>query len=275
MAGKIFGLNLENTNPNIDVVKKPARVAIFALASDYGCQLQITNVEEHLLDVLGMFELVYWQLASSEEMPDDYDVAIVEGAVCTAEDEQLLRRIRLTADVVIAIGACAITGGIPGMATDGQKARIEDVYGSVPQPSVGFQAPRPISDFVDVDFEVAGCPIEPLEFVSVLQRALLGSKPRDHHSTLCGSCRLNENECFIQDGTLCMGLVTRTGCDARCVADGRPCSGCRGLADAANVPSARAIVEAAGLDLSEFDRRLELFNAAGMAVQAAAGEGED
>ena len=221
MQEKIFGLNLANTNPNIDIQKQPARVAIFGLASDYGCQLQITNVEEHLLDILGMFDLVYWQLVSSEQLPTEYDIAVVEGAVCTEEDAALAREIRNTARVVIAIGACAVTGGIPGMASKDPKKRLEDVYGKIPFTATASERPRALSDVIDVDFVVPGCPIESLDFVAVLQRALLGGKPTTTQTTLCGSCRLNENTCFIQEGTLCLGLVTRAGCGARCVAEGR------------------------------------------------------
>lgn len=260
MQERIFGLNLANVNPTMDIEKQPARVAIFGLASDYGCQLQITNVEDHLLDILGMFDLVYWQLASSGEVPDEYDIAIVEGAVCTAEDVELIKEIRSKAQVVIAIGACAVTGGIPGMATDGQQQRLEEVYGQIPQPASRFEAPHPLSDIIDVDFIVPGCPIESLDFVAVLQRALLGGMPRTQQRTLCGSCRLRENECFIQRGTLCMGLVTRAGCDARCVAEGRPCNGCRGLSEQANIDSARKIIGDAGIDPASFDKGLEVFS---------------
>ncbi len=41
------------------------RVVVVGLASCFGCQLQITNDEAHLLDVLGQIDLQYWQLASS------------------------------------------------------------------------------------------------------------------------------------------------------------------------------------------------------------------
>ena len=60
---------------------QPPRVVVVGLASCFGCQLQITNVEEHLLDVLGQIDLRYWQLTSSEPMPEAFDVAVIEGAV--------------------------------------------------------------------------------------------------------------------------------------------------------------------------------------------------
>lgn len=40
------------------------RVVVVGLASDFGCQVQMTNIEDHLLDVLGLIDLAYWQLAS-------------------------------------------------------------------------------------------------------------------------------------------------------------------------------------------------------------------
>lgn len=69
------------------------RVVVVGLASCFGCQLQITNVEEHLTDVLGQIDLRYWQLASSEPMPEEFDVAVIEGAVTTEESEATVRKL--------------------------------------------------------------------------------------------------------------------------------------------------------------------------------------
>ena len=91
-----------------------SRVVVVGLASCFGCQLQITNVEEHLTDVLGQIDLRYWQLASSEPMPEEFDVAVIEGAVTTEESEATVRKLRERAKCVIALGACAATAGIPG-----------------------------------------------------------------------------------------------------------------------------------------------------------------
>ena len=62
------------------------RVVVLGLASCFGCQLQITNAESHLLDIVGQIDLRYWQLASSAPEPEgDVDVVVVEGAVTTEE----------------------------------------------------------------------------------------------------------------------------------------------------------------------------------------------
>ena len=98
--------------------ERPAapRVVVVGLASCFGCQLQITNAEPYLLDVLGQIDLRYWQLASSDPMPEEFDVAVIEGAATTAEAIETLKAVRKKASAVIAVGACATTAGIPGMA---------------------------------------------------------------------------------------------------------------------------------------------------------------
>lgn len=243
------------------------RVVVVGLASCFGCQLQITNAEAHLMGVLGQMDLRYWQLASSDPMPEEFDVAIVEGAVTTEEAEATVRSLRERARVLIAIGACATTAGIPGMAAEGFIERPGEVYGRVPSACGGMIAPRAVSGVVKVDYEVRCCPIDPYDFIDVLQRALYGSNKAFRTGTLCGSCKRNETSCFFTKGTLCLGLVTQTGCDARCVNLGRPCNGCRGLSPDANLEAARAACRAAGIAVSDFDGALELFNRTNPALQ--------
>ncbi|MEG0759088.1 MAG: NADH:ubiquinone oxidoreductase, partial [Raoultibacter sp.] len=60
--------------------------------------------------------------------------------------------------------------------------------------------------------------------------------------------------------TLCLGLVTLAGCNARCVNLGRPCNGCRGISPDANMESARESVERYGVSVADFDKALEMFN---------------
>ena len=239
------------------------RVAIIGLASDFGCQVQMTNMEDHLLDVLGLFELSYWQLASSGHMPEEYDVAVIEGAVTTAEHVETLRKARETAGVVIEIGSCAITGGIPALAgvTD-YESHYGVVYGDGAAVARGRQKPLPVSAVIDIDYHVPGCPIDPAEFVTVLARAIGGLKDALPEDPMCAICKTRENVCFLDRGVACLGLVTRTGCGARCVSLDRACTGCRGISPEANIPAARAVYEAKGLDPRELDRLFDLYNAA-------------
>ena len=240
---------------------KPARVVVIGLASCFGCQLQITNVERHLLDILGQVDLRSWQLTSSDPRPEEFDVAVVEGAVTTEEAAETLRAVRAKARWVIAIGACAVTGGIPAMAAPGFEERAAAVYGeAAPEACGALRAPAPVGSVIAVDYEVRCCPIDPLDFADTLQRVLRGSNKSVPTSTLCGECKRNERGCFYGRETLCLGLVTRAGCGARCPDLGRPCNGCAGLSPDANVASARAVASRSGVDPDRLDKALELFN---------------
>lgn len=240
------------------------RVVIMSLASDFGCQVQISNIEDKLLEVLGQFDLTYWQLVARGEMPSEYDVIIVEGAVTTQEHVDFLEKARETAAVVMTVGACAQTAGVVGIATldGGIESKSKDVYGKATPETMGDRiTPRPVKAVIEVDYEVPGCPIDCEEFVHVLQKALLGVSAPVPSETMCGSCRINETECFFDRGEVCLGLVTAAGCGARCVALDRPCKGCRGLASSANLAYAAEILGLRRLDPKDMDNAIELFNA--------------
>ena len=87
------------------------RVAIFDFAGCEGDQLQIVNLEEQLLGLLGHIEVVSWR-EGMKEHTDTYDIALIEGSCTRKSDEERLKKIRANAKVVIAIGACATIGGI-------------------------------------------------------------------------------------------------------------------------------------------------------------------
>lgn len=261
-----------NENTMFADTKRAPRVVVIGLASCFGCQINITNIERHLMDVLGQIYLGYWQLTSSDPMPDAFDVAVIEGAVTTEEAVETVRAARERAKAVIAIGACAVTGGIPGIAFDNFEARVGEVYGSAAPRACGDQiAPRPVSDVIDVDYEIRCCPIDPFDFVRVLDAALYGSNSLPATSALCGECSRNEKGCFYKQGTMCLGLVTRSGCGAKCPALGRPCNGCAGLSPDSNVEAARYVVHKNGLEVARFNDALEMFNT----VALAAAEGEE
>lgn len=237
------------------------RVAVISLASDFGCQVQITNIDPGLLQVLGLIDLRYWQLTSSGHMPDEYDVAVIEGAVTTEGHIELLQQVREKASIVVAIGSCAVTGGIPALAGSIDEAcRFAAVYGEDATVTPGLCSPVAISRYIDVDYIVPGCPIDTTEFLAVLGRAIKGLSNGMPEQPLCASCKTHGNECFMQQGVLCLGMVTRSGCDAKCTTLGRSCTGCRGLAPDANLASAQKVYAAFGHDFEEVVAAMDLYN---------------
>jgi len=240
------------------------RAVILSLASDFGCQVQISNHTE-LLDMLSTFELGYWQFVSSGEMPAQYDVAIIEGAVTTDEHSELLREVRATASCVIAVGACAVTGGVPALASKRDlDAQLKGVYGDdASRVAPGARTPAPVRDYIDVDFSIPGCPINPDELSRVLQRALRSLTDNPQRQSMCGDCKVAENTCFWAEGIVCLGIIARSGCGAMCVSRGRECSACRGIAQDANVESAYEFAGKFGCDKECFNTLIDIYNAAG------------
>ncbi|MFH1006031.1 MAG: NADH:ubiquinone oxidoreductase, partial [Candidatus Latescibacterota bacterium] len=90
------------------------KVAFFDFAGCEGCQLTVLNLEKELLGVLDHIDIVEFREAMTETS-DEYDIAFVEGSITRESDIPRLSKIRETASVVVALGACAATGGINAM----------------------------------------------------------------------------------------------------------------------------------------------------------------
>ena len=65
------------------------RVAFFDFASCEGCQLQVVNLEEKVLDLIDIVQVVAFREAMKEHS-DEYDIAFVEGSIMRPMDEERL-----------------------------------------------------------------------------------------------------------------------------------------------------------------------------------------
>jgi F420-non-reducing hydrogenase small subunit len=125
----------------------------------------------------------------------------------------------------------------------------------------------PLNQVVPVDFFLPGCPPTPKLVEQALRMLLdgpippLGSILADSKA-LCDTCprrptlagritikrfkRLHEGEwdpgiCFLTQHLICMGPVTRGGCEARCINGNMPCRGCFGPTDGVQDQGAKAV----------------------------------
>lgn len=204
------------------------KVAFFDFSCCEGCQLQVANFGEELLEILKHVELVEFREVMSEKS-DQYDVAVIEGSITTPHGIKRVKKIRDIAKVVIAYGSCATLGGINGMKN---KFDLEEIKEYVYKEGAKFFdtiKTHPVHQIVKVDYFVHGCPVYQPEFVEVLKAALAGIpyNPPDH--AVCVQCKLNENECMYDKGITCLGPITRAGCNSWCINNGNICYGCRGM----------------------------------------------
>ena len=238
-------------------LEKP-KVGVFGLTGCEGCQLQISNKEETLGDLLSLIEVRNFRLISSDKH-DDYDIAFVEGSVTREDEVERLKKIRKQAKVLVAMGACACLGGVHNLRSRFPLAEASEVvYGDYPIESGPV---RRVSDVVPVDIELPGCPINKSEFEWLVRYLTLGLEPQFPQYPVCVECKQRLNTCVLDMGILCMGPVTRGGCDAICPRNHFGCWGCRGPAEEANYESLVQILRDHGFSDREIAERAAFFNA--------------
>jgi coenzyme F420-reducing hydrogenase gamma subunit len=238
------------------------KVAFFDLASCEGCQLQVANLGEALLDVLGLVDLVEFREIMSESWAGQYDIAFVEGSVVNKESEERLLQIRNRCNLLVAYGSCATIGGINGMKNcrplkESQTAVYGDKSDWFPVTET-----RALHQLVQVDYFIHGCPIHPDEFLKVLKSALAGLPYLVPDYAVCVECTFNENVCMYDKGVTCLGPVTRAGCNSWCVNNGNVCYGCRGLVSNPNRAGAEEVLKSYNLDAQLIVNKMLMYNAA-------------
>lgn len=242
------------------------RVAFFDFASCEGCQLQVANLEETLLDVLALVDVVSFREVMKEHS-DDYDIALVEGSVARPMDEDRLRQIRERAKVLIAFGACAHLGGVQRLGNRWSPAENKRVvYDGADGRDIGDDNPffarprhRAVEEIVPVDAVIPGCPINRDEFARVLVALLTGKKPPIPDYPVCVECKKKENVCLFTVGKVCMGPVTRAGCGAVCPTFGNECEACRGYISHPHEQAQTDVLQKYGLTPDEILSRKTLF----------------
>lgn len=190
------------------------------------------------LDIFPQFlertEITSFPFISDKKNLIKSDIALVEGCVSKESQIETLKNIRKNSTKLCALGTCAAFGGILGLS---KKKRF-----------------YPISNFVEVDFVIPGCP-PPINLLGNALMNLTENKPIAlPEKNMCYSCPLkgdmkdnlntqisrlfpsnleinsedDKQICFLKRGILCLGPTTRDGCDHQCIERGIPCEGCLG-----------------------------------------------
>jgi F420-non-reducing hydrogenase small subunit len=216
--------------------------AVLQLSGCAGCEVSLLNANEWI----NKYKLVYMPLViSTHDMPE-VEILLVTGGVRTDADLYNLRRSVGKASQVLAVGTCAISGGVASL---GNRDDVRDLFlTQAERRHVPRLLPkcRPIDSVVTINRYLPGCPPTPELFMA----ALFGSPEYRIKHIVCKECgrkkrkdvrptsltgfqrgHLDERLCLINQGYLCVGSSTRGGCTAPCPRAGHPCVGCRGPSD--------------------------------------------
>jgi sulfhydrogenase subunit delta len=177
--------------------------------------------------------------------------------VTTPHEAERIKEIRAQSKILIAIGACATSGGIQALrnfADADEYARA--VY---PHPEYLHFLPKatPISEHVKVDLELWGCPVSKAELLEAVTALLQNRKPNLPQHSVCLECKRQGTVCvMVAKNMPCLGPATRSGCGAICPSCGRGCYGCFGPQPGMDVNTLIPALQAAEKDAGEAVRLL-------------------
>lgn len=240
-------------------MKKP-KIAFFDFACCEGCQLQVANMGEGVLDVLSAFDVVEWREVMSEKWDKKYDVAIIEGSITDSHAVERIKKVRKRANILISYGSCATIGGVNGMKNNFE---LDDIRKYVYGESYKFfptEFTKAVHQVVKVDYFVNGCPVYIPEFVAVLKAILQGIPYYVPDYAVCVECKLNENVCMYARGITCLGPLTRAGCNSWCINNGNICYGCRGMVSNPNEKSAQEILSRYNIPVELIMNKMNMYN---------------
>ena len=156
-------------------------LGVFSFTCCAGCEFSILFLDS-IIDILTKFDVQHFHLIKEKNREAKFDLAVVEGAITTKREIEKLKRIRRDSKFVLAIGACANTGGIPQLKNvPGKKEKRKYVYSqAMLKDSID---PQPISKFIKVDYGLQGCPIVKKQFEKFAKEYLKKYSPTSRVSS--------------------------------------------------------------------------------------------
>ena len=185
-------------------------------ASCGGCEIAVLDIQEKILDVAGAFDIVFWPVAMDFKYADvramadqSIDLCLFNGAIRNSENEEIAHLLRKKSKTLVAFGACAHQGSIPGLANlTTKEAILKWVYRESPStvPADGGAYPvthtvmpegeiaipemwetvKALDQVIEVDYYIPGCPPVPTQIWGVIEFILSG-KPLPPKGSVLGA----------------------------------------------------------------------------------------
>ena len=145
------------------------RVATATLCGCFGCHMSLLDIDERILELVQLVEFDRSPLTDIKTV-GDCDIGLIEGGVANAENVEVLRDFRKHCKVLVALGACAVNGGIPAMRNSFElRECLEEAYidgigvanpeiPNDPEIPMLLNKVHPIHEVVKVDHFLPGCP---------------------------------------------------------------------------------------------------------------------
>jgi NAD-reducing hydrogenase small subunit len=176
-------------------VKRKLKVATATLAGCFGCHMSFLDIDERLFELLEHVEFDRSPLTDIKQV-GQCDIGLIEGGLCNAENVHVLRDFRKHCKILVAVGACAINGGLPAQRNPiPLRAILDEVYltepglahGGIPNDPelpLPLNKVHPIHEVVKVDYFLPGCPPSGDAIWKFLTDLLAGREPELGHDLM-------------------------------------------------------------------------------------------
>lgn len=144
-----------------------SKLAIFTATGCPACEDAVLDIHHHVSSLTPWVEIVFWPYIAGHQWQDleeydQIDLCLFAGAICTDDDRQAAEKLRDKAKLVVACGACAAFGGLPGLANLTRNRDEVSIPGTEEGelPPLSRTEPRVhgLPGAVEVDYFIPGCP---------------------------------------------------------------------------------------------------------------------
>lgn len=129
-------------------------------------------LNDHYREWLQVLDIRYAKILQSKNVLDELDVAFVEGAIASPEQEAKLLEIRSKSAKVVAIGACAIMGNMSTQRNDFPPEVQKEIQFLLDRFHYGETAKK-LDEIITIDEVVMGCPMNEEKFLAVVNKMLV------------------------------------------------------------------------------------------------------
>jgi NAD-reducing hydrogenase small subunit len=167
------------------------RLATATLAGCFGCHMSLLDIDERLVELIELVDLDKCPLDDKKQFDCTVDVGLIEGGCANDHDVHVLRQFRKNCRILVSVGACAITGGVPAMRNlVGLRECLEEAYLKGPTVEDGGLIPNdedlpllldrvyPSHEIVKIDYFLPGCPPSADTIWNGLKALLNGEEPK-------------------------------------------------------------------------------------------------
>lgn len=161
-------------------------LAVYTATGCSACEYGILDVHYQVSSLTPWAEVVFWpHLLGGDwndlETVDRIDVCIFAGALATLADREAAARLREKSDIMIACGACAAFGGLPGLNNLRPKPTNEPSEAQSSEGPPPLPATTPLVSGLqgvgDIDYVIPGCPPPQNLLWAAIQAVLCGGEP--------------------------------------------------------------------------------------------------